>query len=368
MEPIRVCLCGDVMTGRGIDQVLPHPGDPTLHESCVRDARDYVRLAEEANGPIPRPADFAYIWGDALGEMRKPGVDARVINLETSVTRCDDHWPGKEIHYRMHPANVGCLTAAGVDCCCLANNHVLDWGYGGLAETLATLDAARIARAGAGRDATEAAAPAALTVPGRGGVLVFALGSTTSGIPRVWAATPDRSGVNLLPNLSEGTARRVAADLSKLRRPGDVVIASVHWGSNWGYDVSRDQTDFAHALIEGGADVVFGHSSHHPRPIEVYRDRPVFYGCGDFLNDYEGIGGYERYRGDLRLLHLIDLDPEDGRLAAARLVPFRVRRFRLDRAPEADANWLRDTLNRYGERFGTRLIADPSGGLTLRWK
>jgi poly-gamma-glutamate synthesis protein (capsule biosynthesis protein) len=114
--------------------------------------------------------------------------------------------------------------------------------------------------------------------------------------------------------------------------------------------------------------VVFGHSSHHPRPIEVYRDRLILYGCGDFLNDYEGIGGHERFRGDLRLLYLIDLDPTDGRLVGMRLVPFRVQQFRLGRTSEADTNWLSDTLNRYGERFGTRLRIDDSGGLTLDWK
>jgi|SRR5579883_1516545 len=368
MGSIHVCLCGDVMTGRGIDQVLPQPCAPVLHEPCVCDARDYVRLAEEAHGPIPRSVDFAYVWGEALGEMRKPDIDVRIVNLETSVTQCQDHCPDKEIHYRMHPGNVGCLATAGIDCCCLANNHVLDWGYGGLTETLATLDTAGIARAGAGSNAAEAAAPAVLTVPGKGRVLVFALGSTTSGIPQAWTAMPDRPGVNLLPDLSEGTAQRIVSVAARARQPGDVVVASIHWGSNWGYDVSREQIDFAHTLIEGGVDLVHGHSSHHPRPIEVYRDRPILYGCGDFLNDYEGIGGYERYRGDLRLLYLIDLDSRDGRLAGVRLVPFRVQQFRLGRASEADTTWLCDVMNRYGERFGTRMTPGDAGGLTLHWR
>src|SRR5713226_1537518 len=139
-EAICLFLCGDVMTGRGIDQVLPHPGNPVLYESYVRDARDYVQLAERVNGPIPRPVDLEYIWGDALEELQRAGTDLRIINLETSITRSGSPWPNKGIHYRMHPLNVGCITAAGVDCCCLANNHVLDWGYEGLEETLQTLD------------------------------------------------------------------------------------------------------------------------------------------------------------------------------------------------------------------------------------
>src|SRR5690349_19498607 len=128
-EPIRVFLCGDVMTGRGIDQLLPHPGNPVLYEDHVRDARGYVQLAEIVNGPIPRPVEFEYIWGDALGELQRAGTDVRIINLETSITRDGDPWPNKGIHYRMHPLNAGCIPAARIDCCCLANNHVLDWGY-----------------------------------------------------------------------------------------------------------------------------------------------------------------------------------------------------------------------------------------------
>src|SRR5690348_16896030 len=109
LEPIRIFLCGDVMTGRGIDQVLPHPADPVLYEPVVGDAREYVRLAEIASGPIPPSVDFRYIWGDALEELERDGTDLRLINLETSVTRNGEPWPNKGIHYRMHPWNIGCL-------------------------------------------------------------------------------------------------------------------------------------------------------------------------------------------------------------------------------------------------------------------
>ena len=90
VDSIRLFLCGDVMTGRGIDQVLPHPADPTLHEPYIGDARSYVERAESVNGAIPRPVDFDYIWGDALAELDRAGVDLRIINLETSVTSSED--------------------------------------------------------------------------------------------------------------------------------------------------------------------------------------------------------------------------------------------------------------------------------------
>lgn len=365
---VTVLVCGDVMTGRGIDRTLPHPGDPLLYEPHVRDAREYVRLAEQVNGPIPWPVDFAYIWGDALREPRLAESDVRIVNLETSITSSEDAWPGKTIHYRMHPQNIGCLTAASIDCCCLANNHVLDWGYAGLRETLQTLDQAGIARAGAGENAAEAASPAVLDVLGKGRVLVNSMGSTTSGIPRAWAATRDGPGVNLLDDLSEATARRVANQIREAKRPGDVTVASIHWGGNWGYEVPDEQIRFAHRLVEDGVDVVHGHSSHHAKAIEIYRSRPILYGCGDLLDDYEGISGYEEFRDDLKLLYLLQVEPPDGRLLAARVVPVQARQFRLNRASDTDANWLGDLLNRLGAPFGTHVQLEGDGSMTLRWR
>ena len=98
---------------------------------------------------------------------------------------------GKRIHYRMHPGNVACLTAAKIDCCVLANNHAMDWGRGGLAETLGILRQAGMHTAGAGRDAAEAASPAVIGFPGGGRVLVFAFGSKSAGVPANWAAAQE---------------------------------------------------------------------------------------------------------------------------------------------------------------------------------
>jgi len=236
-ESITLFLCGDVMTGRGIDQVLPHPNTPELYEDFIRDARAYVALAERVNGTIPRSADFAYIWGDALAELDRGAADLRIVNLETAVTSHAEPWPRKGIHYRMHPQNVACLTAAGIHCCVLANNHVLDWGRAGLAETLATLHGAGIATAGAGLDREQAEAPAVLTVAGKGRVLVYAFGHGSSGVAGDWDAGPDRAGVNRLEDLSERTAEHLAARIRVDRQAGDLVVASIHWGGNWGYGI-----------------------------------------------------------------------------------------------------------------------------------
>ena len=98
---ITLFLCGDVMIGRGIDQILPYPSNPRIHEPYVKDAREYVEIAENKNGLIPRPVRFDYIWGDALKHFAKLTPDLRIINLETSITSSEDFWR-KGINYRMN--------------------------------------------------------------------------------------------------------------------------------------------------------------------------------------------------------------------------------------------------------------------------
>ncbi len=365
---ITLFLCGDVMTGRGIDQALPHPGNPQLHERYVKDARRYVELAERANGPIRQPVDFAYIWGDALDELERVAPDVRLINLETSITQSGACWPGKAVHYRMNPQNISCLTAVGIDSCALANNHVLDWGHLGLAETLITLRQAGLKAAGAGADLSEAHAPAIMELEGKGRVLLFSFGSSSSGIPSSWAARPEAPGINLLSDLSDQSVRQIADDVAAFKQAGDVVVASMHWGGNWGYAIPRAYREFAHKLVDRAhIDVIHGHSSHHVKGIEVYKDRPIIYGCGDFLTDYEGIRGYEQYRDDLGLMYFAGINPLSGKLARLQLTPTRMKRFKLNRATQTEAMWIRDVLNREGRKLGTAVEMGDDNTLTLRW-
>ncbi|PDT83225.1 CapA family protein [Sinorhizobium sp. BJ1] len=362
---IRVFLCGDVMTGRGIDQVLPAPCDPILYESYIRSARDYVRLAEKANGPIPVPMDPALVWGVALDECARAQPDLRLINLETAITRSEDH-VSKGINYRMSPENASCLAAFGVDCCVLANNHILDWGMAGLFDTLVTLERLRIVTVGAGRDLDEASKPVAFDIGTEGRLLLFALATPTSGVPPSWAASEGRAGVNFLPSLDPLHTSGFAEHIRHIKRPHDVVVVSIHWGPNWGHGVPAAQRDFAHALIdEADVSIVHGHSSHHAKAIELYRNRLILYGCGDFINDYEGISGYAEFRSDLRLMYFADID-QAGDLSALEIVPLQAHGFSLVDPSGSDLEWISETLARESGRFGTVLEQRPDGRLNLR--
>ena len=329
-------LAGDVMTGRGIDQILPHPSEPAIFEDLARSALDYVELAERAHGQVNRPVDFAYVWGEALGELERRRPSARIVNLETAVTTSRIAEP-RGINYRMNPANIGILGAAKIDCAVLANNHVLDWGEAGLLDTLATLKTAGIQTCGAGGTLSEASQPAIIEVGAAGRICVYGFGCADSGIPHHWAAGKRRPGVRLLTDLSNRTAVQIAAEIIVHKRSGDITIVSIHWGANWGYRITSEEQAFAHALIDFGAcDILHRHSSHHARAIEVYRNRLILYGCGDFINDYEGIRGYEAYRGDLSVMYLPRLNAVSGELETLTLVPFQMHRLRLQRASRAD--------------------------------
>src|SRR5690606_40792621 len=156
----------------------------------------------------------------------------------------------------------------------------LDAGQGGLTGTRQPFRGRGRCTAGAGENADRAAAPCDVDVPRKGRVRVYAFGFETSGIPFDWAAGAEDPGVNLLEVPTAAAGARVGQAMLNARSPGDVVVASVHWGGNWGFAISDGERAFAHALIDsGGAAIVRGHSSHHPQAVERYRGKPLLSGC-----------------------------------------------------------------------------------------
>lgn len=354
---ITLFLVGDVMLGRGIDMILEHSNNPILYENNGLDARDYVALAEAQNGPIPDRSEreVDYIWGDAIQILKENKPDLRIINLETSVTTSDTPWPKKGIHYRMHPKNVNVIQSADIDCCILANNHVVDWGFSGLTETLATLQNAGIKFAGAGDNCSKAKSPAVFEVNSDTRVLVFSVGHSSSGVHDQWEAKPDREGVNILELYQASkAAAQLKEQVKQHKQDGDIVVLSVHWGGNWGWSVDSSFVKFAHkAIDEAGVHLIHGHSSHHVKGIEVYNGRLIIYGCGDFLNDYEGITGYEHYHHEFALMYFADINPETGLLAGLRMIPTHTKHLRVNRANEEGIKWLTKTMSRECKKFGS---------------
>jgi len=181
-------------------------------------------------------------------------------------------------------------------------------------------------------------------------------------------ARPSSSSPVAARDLSSASIASVCDKLAEFRLADDLVIVSIHWGGNWGYEIPDEQICFAHELIDrAGVCIVHGHSAHHVKALEIYNNRLVLYGCGDFLNDYEGIEGYESFRNDLSLMYFADIDAKSGDLVALEMVPLQIRRFRLKQATRKDAEWLAQMLNRESAPFGAGVRLDRNGTLIAFW-
>lgn len=223
-----------------------------------------------------------YPWGNTLPILL--GADWRLCNLECVISDRGTPWSSypKAFHFRSAAKNIAVLETARIDAVSIANNHVLDYGYDALSEMLEILDRAGIAHSGAGLNDAQASR---LAISESGwhkiGLLAF-----TDNEP-AWEATPTRPGTFYVPaDLQDSRALNLLDRVRESKRAVDVLVVSAHWGSNWGYESPPEHISLAHALIEAGADIVFGHSSHVFRGIELYHGRPILYGAGNFVDDY----------------------------------------------------------------------------------
>ncbi len=267
-----------------------------------------------------------YPWGDTLPLIRES--DARIVNLECVLS--DGGSPARKVFaFRSDAKNINVLKSAGIDAVTLANNHSLDYGTEALADMLGLLDREGIFHAGAGGDLAEAQALAKMDF---GNVSVGLLSATDTDEPG-WGAEAVKAGVWFVPiDLRDHRALELFERARAARTEVDVLIVSLHWGSNWGYEPEAGHREFAHALVEQGADVIFGHSAHVCRGVEIYRGKPVFYSVGDFIDDY-AVDAKER--NDESFMFVVDAEVE--RVDRVRLYPTVIVDFqaRLAEAPRA---------------------------------
>ena len=244
------------------------------------------------------------VWGDLLTILSK--ADFRMCNLECAISDDGEPWSQtpKEFHFRSDPKNVQVLRAAGMNVVSLANNHSLDYGYTSLDDTIRILDKAQIEHAGAGLSLEEARRPAFLSV----GKTKIGIVAFTDNEPE-WEAGEKTSGIFYAPTeLEDHRAKKLLEVVKKTKPAVDTLIVSAHWGGNWGYPPPEEHTLFAHAVIDAGADIVFGHSCHVFRGVEIYRGRPILYSAGDFIDDY-AVDSVER--NDESFVIMVDKEGKD---------------------------------------------------------
>lgn len=289
-----------------------------------------------------RSVSPAFPWGDTLPVLRQ--ADVRFANLECVLADGGMPQPGKVFHFRSDVRNAECLTAGGIDAVSLANNHVLDYGAGAFREMLPALDGQGILHAGAGLDAEAARRP----VIRRVGATAVGFIAFTDNQPD-WEATPRRPGVYYVPaDDGDGRVPELLALVRRTRARVQLLVVSAHWGPNWGAAVPSGHRKLGRSLVDAGADVVFGHSAHIFRGVEIYRDRPIIYSAGDFVDDY-AVDPAER--NDQSFVFL--LETQGGRPRRLRLHPTTITGFQARLAGQG-ARQIAERMQRLSHQLGTR--------------
>lgn len=310
---VRVALIGDVMLGRLVDEYL---------ESCD---------------------DPCSVWGNTLKVIRT--CELAICNVECVIADSGSPWheESKAFHFRSHAKNISVLNCAGINAVTLANNHSLDFGVNALLEMLSELSKTDIHHAGAGESAEAASRPAILKI---GNINVGLLSFTDS--MAEWAANDGCAGIYYVPpDPSSMNWQELLKKVQQAKARSDFLIVSPHWGPNWGYEVQPIYLTWAHSLIDAGADMIFGHSGHVPRGIEIYKNRPIIYSAGDFIDDY-AISDEEP--NDEGFIYILELD--DNVPVALRLHPTIIKNFQAQLAgPRAPR--IAHALLQLSQEFGT---------------
>ncbi len=201
------------------------------------------------------------------------GSDVVIGNLESPLTTSEDVFMEKRFIFKAPPVVARWMKEVGFDILTLANNHIMDFGPGGLTDTLTVLKKVGILHTGAGMNIEEARRPVFVRVGGiRIGVLAY-----SNTLPKEFYAGRDS------PGTAPGYYGYVRRDVRRLRKEADVVVVAFHWGEEGSFFPKDYQRELAHLAIESGAHLVVGHHPHVIQGIEFSGDGIVFYSLGNLV-------------------------------------------------------------------------------------
>jgi poly-gamma-glutamate capsule biosynthesis protein CapA/YwtB (metallophosphatase superfamily) len=302
-----------------------------------------VAAAIERHGPD-------YPLGPIAAQLGGAGL--AIVNLECAITTSRCKWRGapKAFYFGAPPQAVQSLLAAGIGLVSLANNHTLDFDLQGLRETLGTLDAHRVAHAGAGEDLPAALRPAIVERQG----VVFGMAAFCDHQPD-FAAQTGQPGIAWLDLDKEPAALAILeAALARVLEAGaHWPILSLHWGPNMVSHPSLRFRRIARAAIDMGWKIVFGHSAHVFQGVEWRRGCPIIYAAGDLVDDYHVDPAL---RNDHQLLFELELDHH----AVRRLVmtPLFIANCQVGPANAAQRGWIHARMTRLCRELGTSVAAE----------
>lgn len=218
-------------------------------------------------------------WPFANATPLLAAADIAFANLENPLSARGAKQVGKDVTFRGNPAALTGIKNAGIDIVSLANNHVFDYGVEAYKDTADALSAAGIRYAGAGLNIEQAYEPVIYETTGTVKIGFVAYSEI---IPRQFIPSNSKYGVASV-KLDAGRAR---TKIAELRPQVDILIASIHWGQEYSYTVTKKQKEAAYFLIDAGADIVLGQHPHVIQGIEIYKGKLIAYSLGNFVFDH----------------------------------------------------------------------------------
>jgi poly-gamma-glutamate synthesis protein (capsule biosynthesis protein) len=272
--------CGGGAPGAGRTPPPSPAADPSTHATPSAGARARpIRLAFAGDihfeGASQRALDG---FGPITSTLRD--ADLTMANLETAITTRGTATPGKAFTFRAPPRAFDALRHAGIDVVTMANNHGLDYGPVGLADTLAAIRSSRFPTVGIGRDEAQAYRPYVTTINGTRIAIVAATDVIDSNLISSWTASGSHAG---LASAIGSSRTRLEAEVRRARRDGDVVVVYLHWGMETVDCATSEQKSLSAALLRAGATVVVGSHAHVQLGGGWRGRRYVDYGLGNFV-------------------------------------------------------------------------------------
>ena len=314
-----------------------------------------VMLGRQINERIQKQG-AASVWGDVVTVIQQ--ADFSFVNLESVVAVGGEPFqPARVYSFRAAPSSAETLAYAGIDFVSIANNHAMDYGRQGLAETMATLEQYDIAYAGAGMNLADAKKMKFLE---SGGFKVAVIAGADHFVE--YAASDTKAGINLVQvNASAKVVDEIREQVQQARNLGaDLIVFSIHWGLNWREQPTPRFQRFARAVIDAGVDIFHGHSAHLFQGIEVYRGKPILYDTGDLLDDYIY---YPEKRNDLQLLFRVHVS--NRQMECLELLPIQIEHLQVNYADDYETGLIRQRIHKLSSPFGTRFSQRENNSLLI---
>lgn len=273
--------------------------------------------------------------------------DLTLVNQEFVFTNSTQRFGKKTFYFKAPPTHVSFLSNAGIDFVSLANNHSLDYGKTGLKHMMEVLQNKKIAFAGAGFSSGQASEAVIIAKNGKRIAVIAA----TDNMPE-WE-TCGKVCVYFCA-MDSLCLKNLITKINDLKKNGiDFIIISFHWGGNWVDRPSPIYRHYAHALLDAGADLIFGHSAHTLQGLEVYKGKPIFYGLGDVIDDY---AVDPKFRNDLSILAHVDYNNQD-QLKKIRITPIQIISLKTQIADQKNKDMIFDRIKKLSALLGNQIFS-----------